>query len=416
MKRKLLIALSVVIFVSAVLVTPGSAAEPCRHAWENCICTLCGELCLHPGFEDDRCIECGIVCQHFNWRGDTCAFCGARCPHSYWEDGRCTVCGTVCTHPFHDPDTLLCSCCGESAPHEYEDGVCTRCGAAVSPALQEVPQELFSACTEQGTIASLSYIATDYAGGRDLQKNMTVYLPYGYDPSEKYDVLVLLHGMNGTEKYWLVQSQLFQGSFEDGVYTRSLLDNMIQRGLCRPMIVVCPTFYQSSGNFRNYDRYREQTQLGLELRYTVLPLIARTYSTYAADDSQGALIAARDHFGYAGLSMGSIYAYNTILPQNLDLFSWFGCFSGSEADAHAVAAMVDSWDPELCKIHCFFNSAGSADPMGWQQNDEYHTLIGESTALSEGKNAWFQYVDGAGHEYRAWVTGLYNFLQMAFKN
>ena len=38
--------------------------------------------------------------------------------------------------------------------------------------------------------------------------------------------------------------------------------------------------------------------------------------------------AAREHFAYAGLSMGSIYAYTSIIPECLDLFAWFGFFSG----------------------------------------------------------------------------------------
>ena len=56
----------------------------------------------------------------------------------------------------------------------------------------------------------------------------------------------------------------------------------------------------------------------------------QNYSTYAADGSAEAISAARDHFAYAGLSMGSIYAYNSVMPLCLDMFAWFGCFSGSD--------------------------------------------------------------------------------------
>ena len=35
-----------------------------------------------------------------------------------------------------------------------------------------------------------------------MKKGAWVYLPYGYDPSKKYDILYLLHGGGVTEDWW----------------------------------------------------------------------------------------------------------------------------------------------------------------------------------------------------------------------
>ena len=45
---------------------------------------------------------------------------------------------------------------------------------------------------------------------------------------------------------------------------------------------------------------------------------------------------------------------------------------------------------------------------------QYEELVSLADGLTEGKNASMTVVKGAGHEYCAWSTSLYNFLQVAF--
>lgn len=84
----------------------------------------------------------------------------------------------------------------------------------------------------------------------------------------------------------------------------------------------------------------DEEQFVRELREDILPFIVQNYSTYAADGSAEAISAARDHFAYAGLSMGSIYAYNSVMPLCLDLFAWFGCFSGMRSLRRSLPAIA----------------------------------------------------------------------------
>ena len=63
-----------------------------------------------------------------------------------------------------------------------------------------------------------------------INRRVTVYTPYGYETSgKKYPVLYLLHGAGGDEEAWTSMGR-----------TAQILDNLIEKGLAQPMIVVMP--------------------------------------------------------------------------------------------------------------------------------------------------------------------------------
>ena len=66
-----------------------------------------------------------------------------------------------------------------------------------------------------------------------INRRLTVYLPYGYEAKanakKKYPVLYLLHGAGGDEEAWTSMGR-----------TAQILDNLIEKGLAKPMIVVMP--------------------------------------------------------------------------------------------------------------------------------------------------------------------------------
>ena len=64
-----------------------------------------------------------------------------------------------------------------------------------------------------------------------LNRRLTVYTPYGYETNKKakYPVLYLLHGAGGDEEAWTSMGRAAQ-----------ILDNLIEKGLAKPMIVVMP--------------------------------------------------------------------------------------------------------------------------------------------------------------------------------
>ena len=343
------------------------------------------------------------------------------CAHPGWQSGVCVACGAPCPHAEHDYDSCVCFTCGQTVPHSYVTSQCPMCGRVPAFTDRLVPQSFFDVCSLPGTVQSLDYLTHDYVGERlgsplnQYYKSMTVYLPWGYDADRPYDVLVLLHGMGGSENYWLRQSQLYGAYGQDyGVYTSRMIDNMIASGLCRDMIIVAPTFYRDARNPLRYDRVTDEEQFVRELRCDILPRIVECYSTYAADGSAEAISAARDHFAYAGLSMGSIYAYNSVMPLCSDLFSWYGCFSGSDCYVDLAADALAGATNAAYPIHYFYNSIGTRDSMAALHREQFITITDRVDGLTDGENAWFTQIQGVGHEYSAWIAGLYNFLQVVF--
>ena len=73
-------------------------------------------------------------------------------------------------------------------------------------------------------------------------RRLTVYLPYGYEKNTKtkYPVLYLMHGAGGDEEAWPSMGRAAQ-----------ILDNLIEKGLAKPMIVVMPN--------TNNNQYAAQT-------------------------------------------------------------------------------------------------------------------------------------------------------------
>lgn len=343
------------------------------------------------------------------------------CPHPAWENGACTACGALCSHPAHDAQSLLCTVCGTLLPHSYQHFVCTRCGEQAAFNDTAIPRELFRLCEHPGTVEMLSYQTADYRSGLDgtelppIEKRMAVYLPYGYSEDEKYDVLILVHGMDGTEEYWLLAPQQYDFRYEDYVYTPQLLDNMMEQGLCRKMIIAAPCFYRDST--RRYDYYPpiDRAAFTRELRDSILPALAEHYSTWAEEPTPEAISEAREHFAYAGLSMGSMYVYSSILPECLDLFSFFGCFSGSEGNAYELADRLNAPPDSEYPIALFFNSGGDWDKKYFAPHlQSYRVLVDACDGLRDGENAVFLQLRQHPHVYSAWSLGLYNFLPLLF--
>ena len=110
-------------------------------------------------------------------------------------------------------------------------------------------------CSEQGTVETLNYTCHSYAleavtGENNImvEKSVNVYLPYGYDETEAYDILYLLHGTGGFEDYWI-------GDSSTGKVTCNVLDNMMEAGESGHVIVVSPTYYSPTEEmgYREFD-------------------------------------------------------------------------------------------------------------------------------------------------------------------
>ena len=193
--------------------------------------------------------------------------------------------------------------------------------------LEEIPHEFFNTAQEKGTLVDLNYTTYEsfsYAEKtQELQKRAVVYLPYGYNEREKYNVFYLMHGGWSNETTTL-------GTPEAPSIMKNVLDNAISEGKIPPLIVVCPTYNNTSGeDSASYSLALQLTRnYHNELINDLIPAVEGKYSSYAESVSAEDLIAARDHRGFGGFSMGSVTTWRTF-EYCLDYFRYFAPSSGS---------------------------------------------------------------------------------------
>jgi len=194
-------------------------------------------------------------------------------------------------------------------------------GTAIPAELAPVPAAFSSPADRQGTLVELRY--TTYESmtydekTEQLSKRAIVYLPYGYDDATQYNVFYLMHGGWGDETATL-------GTPGSPTDFKNVIDNAIAAGEIAPLIVVCPTYNNTSPDdsadfglaLRLNQNYRH------ELLNDLLPAVESEFSTYTDDVSPRGLMASRDHRGFGGFSMGAVSAWRTF-QYGLDYFRYF---------------------------------------------------------------------------------------------
>ena len=195
--------------------------------------------------------------------------------------------------------------------------------------LTSIPDSYLTEAKQQGTLQDLYYNTYESFSydekSQKLQKHAVVYLPYGYDESKKYPVFYLMHGGWSNEYTYL-------GSPDEPHGMKHILDHGIANGKIQRMIVVCPTYNntspEDSGDYslalRLTDNYHN------ELINDLIPAVEGKYSTYAEDTTPEAIAASRDYRAFCGFSMGSMATWRTF-EHSLDYFCYFMPSSGGPA-------------------------------------------------------------------------------------
>lgn len=269
-----------------------------------------------------------------------------------------------------------------------------------------IPSKYLDICKEEkGSVEEITYNTKDYiADGEDVEKAANVYLPAGYDPSKKYNVIYLLHGIGGNENEW--------GMNDKNSRLRKCLDNLIANGDIEPVIVVTPNGRALA--CKHTDATDSFYQFGYELRYDLIPYIESHYSTYAEYDENGYDMAAtRNHRAIAGLSMGGMQTINIGMCECLDLFSYFGAFSAAPTSypASKVASIIDASEYE---IDYFYNICGLQDNIAYASHSAAAKTVDKlSEKLTEDKNFTWAEKSGA-HDFNIWNLGFFNFVRVAF--
>ena len=378
----------------------------CQHNWQSGRCIICGYLCEHKQYNNGICVQCGYQCRHIKFRDGVCVSCGYKCPHE-WKNGICKLCKCKCQHMDHDKDSQVCFTCGRKVVHKYVDGICS-CKKTPTFANDWIDKEFFSQCEHMGTIETVSYEAPNYDGTFDgtIVKDMDIYLPYNYDPTSKYDVLIMYHGGFDDCHSWTTNWYAIQYV---NIQMRNLYDNMIDKKLCSPLIIVCPSTGVWDGE-KNVDVSIAQNTG--ELTNIILPYLAEHYATYAENSSSAALKAAREHFGVGGCSNGSLFAYNCGFLANFEYFGNYACMSGDNC-SQEIADSISKGIRKSLPIACYYAGAGETDSQRSRTQKGFELIVESSPQLEVGKNAYFQMIKSS-HDWKTFSLSLYNALQVLF--
>ena len=253
-----------------------------------------------------------------------------------------------------------------------------------------VPFKYTKACQNGGTIAKFTYQAHDlFHDNEPYEKTAFVYLPHGYDASQTYDLLILCHGIGGSEYEW--------GMTGEDSRVKRIMDNLIDSGEIRPFIVVTP-----NGRAGKTEDHSSFYRFDEELRNDLLPALAERYAVDIHD---------RNRCAMAGLSMGGMQTINLGLGRCLDLFSAFGAFSACPTTNTApITAAALNAHPDL-PVRVFYSICGTEDGIALAStNAAVDHLASLTDALNEN-NFVLQYGPG-GHDFGVWYLGFYNFARM----
>ena len=255
-----------------------------------------------------------------------------------------------------------------------------------------------------GTVEKIEYPSKDYTGdGAEVTKKALVYLPAGYSEDSQYDLLVLCHGIGGTENEW--------GFLNPNCVGKAAVDRLIAEGEIKPLIIVLPNG-RSTANFgdTSFGNMQSFYTFGQEIRNDLLPWMDAHYATYGSlspDD----LTAARDHRWMAGLSMGGMQTINIGLCECLDLFSAFGAFSAAPTSntAAQIASAVKKF--EDYPVRFFYSICGTGDGTAFASASAAAKDLPKYSDRFTKVNWLWQECPGA-HSFEVWNLGLYNFLRI----
>jgi acetyl esterase/lipase len=282
----------------------------------------------------------------------------------------------------------------------------------IPAALEEIPEAYLQPAEQAGTMVRLDYTTwesfTYEEKTQQLNKTAWVYLPYGYSDANTYNVFYFMHGGWSNETTQL-------GTDERPSVLKHVIDHAIADGKMQPMIIVCPTYNNTSPeDSGDYGLAIQLTdQYHNELLYDLMPAVEGKYSTYAEDTTPEGLEASRDHRGFGGFSMGSVTTWRTF-EHCLPYFRYFMPSSGNlTTDARYMDAIVDYYGYDWNDFFIFACS-GTSDFAYYAFNMQILNMAASASGHfrmadneAEGSLA-YRVKEGYSHDGRAMMEYAYN--------
>ena len=344
-------------------------------------------------------------------------------PHSHvWTNGKCAECGEYCPHPAHGREDRICSDCGQQTYHIFDtDHVCVRCGYRWGPVSHYMSGDFYEESSEPGTC--IDHEVPVPSLGQQAVKLIQVYLPYAYDPELQYDVVLLYSGIHIPYSSWISDLKwVDRGEDGETLVMKNVYDNMIQRGFCRPMIIVSVSNYtrnsvKGAGGIYNSEAYAEGVfdDYGDTAEATekdLLPFLVEHYATYAASADPDAIRAARRHFAVGGFSNGAYFTVYGAMRGLQDCVSAFIPVGGSKAGEEVGASLRENWADWPVDLVYFV--CGQYDGYASANTYQDYCLIRDACpGLKEGVNLIWD-APLHGHDWECCSVAAFNSLPLLF--
>ena len=261
----------------------------------------------------------------------------------------------------------------------------------------------------QGSINEVYYWSTV----TEKMRHGYVYLPNEYfkNPTKKFPVLYLQHGMGENETGWSAQGK-----------TGIIMDNLIAAGKAEPFIIFMdngldvrrPGEQQGGfGGFGGGQRPQGAPGQGGQRRggfggfsgpfqdvllKDIVPMVEKNYR----------VIADPQHRAYAGLSMGGMQAREITLA-NPTVFAYVGMFSSGTITPEQIKGSEGY--AKTNKV--LFMSAGGKETRMAEGDGSVVKVAQDLKAM--GINAHSYVSPGTAHEWQTWRRSLDQFAQLLFK-
>lgn len=248
--------------------------------------------------------------------------------------------------------------------------------------------ENYVEATKHGTVSHPWYDSQILGFSRRL----TVYTPYGYEnnPKKKYPVLYLLHGAGGDEEAWISMGR-----------TAQILDNLIEKGLAEPMIVVMPNGNPGQRAARTLglpevpvDRRAPEHRDSYvrSLCTEIVPFIEKNFRVVAKPSSRA----------IAGLSMGGGHTISAsvLFPEMFDYVCPLSA-AGSATPEQLLGL-------KKAGVKLYFLACGTSDFI-FERTQDVHAKLNEVGFEHE------YFLSDGGHTWANWRLYLNTFAPKLFK-
>ena len=282
-----------------------------------------------------------------------------------------------------------------------------------------IPKEYFSQISHKGKITKIKYQSKDYIRSNiPITKIAYVYTPFGYDENDenkKYNIIYLMHGWTMTAEHYIFKCDII-----------TLLDNMIDKKLIEPLILVSATFDAENKPQDFSLSVKELRLFHKDFRENLIYAVETKYNTYSNRSKNiQDYINSREHRAFGGFSLGSVTTWHQFIFNN-DIIKYFLPMSGS---CWYFGGYADYYPVETCdffekmikekdlnkKGYFIFATTGTYDGIKHQMDTQMEEMLKRKNVFTKDKVVYYFKKNGL-HDLEAVEEYLYNALFLFFKD